>query len=118
MQFNNTPYHMAFACFECRKSFKRTVDLTKGCPHKLVCPHCGGTAVNLGRHFKPPKARDTKQWQKVAFLFEHGFHFQKIPVYDPDNPKVIIDSVPYPETLEQAKAFVKTYQRYAWHLDV
>lgn len=111
-------YHCAFACFDCQKSFKRQVDLIKGNPNALVCPNCGGKAINFGRHFKPPKSNDNKQWQKIQFLFEHGFHFQKIPVYASNEQNIIIGSVPYPETLEQAKVFVEKYKQYAWHLDL
>lgn len=118
MPFNRTPYHKAFACFDCRKSFKRAVNLAKTQPNKLVCPNCGGIAVNLGRHFKPPKTSDIEQWKKVKFLFDHGFHFQKIPVFDPNNSHIIIGSVPYPDTLEQAKEFVKKYKQFASYLDI
>jgi len=103
-----TPYNMAFACLHCRKSFKREFDLDEGRPSELKCPECGGTAYNLGRHFKAPKKSDTKQWKKVEFLIEHGFRFQKIrPI------KNSLDSVPYPETMEEAKEFVKKYKEFA-----
>jgi hypothetical protein len=103
-----TPYNMAFACLDCRKSFKREFNLAKGCPSELKCPECGGMAHNFGRHFKAPKKNDLKQWKKVAFLFEHGFRFQKIRIGSGHH-----DVVQYPETLEQAKEFVVKYQEYA-----
>ena len=99
---------MSFACLECCKSFKREIDLSKRCPKELVCPNCGGTAINLGRHFKPPKQTDRKQWDKVRFLVDHGFRFQKI--YDKANGGL---HIPYPDTLEQAKEFVVKWQDYA-----
>lgn len=103
-----TPYNMAFACLGCRKSFKREFDLAAGCPDQLVCPECGGAAYNFGRHFKAPRKNDLKQWEKVAYLFEHGFRFQKIrPTRDS------LESVPYPDTLAAAKEFVETYKAYA-----
>ncbi len=104
----STPYNMAFACFECRKSFKREFDLSEGRPKEMVCPDCGGVAYNFGRHFKPPKKSDIKQWKKVHFLFEHGFWFQK--VYDKENGYQLIT---YPKTLDEAREFVEKYKEYA-----
>ncbi len=103
-----TPYNMAFACLECRKTFKREFNLAKECPQKLICPDCGGEAHNFGRHFKSPKKTDIKQWQKVRYLFDHGFRFQKIRV-GPGHQ----DVVPYPETLDEAKDFVMKYKDHA-----
>lgn len=105
---NYTPYNMAFACFDCCKSFKREFVLTEGVPKELTCPNCGGTSYNFGRHFKAPKKTDEKQWQKVKFLFDNGFRFQKIRIDSGDK-----DTVSYPETLEQAKEFVVKYKEYA-----
>ena len=101
-------YNIAFACLQCCKSFKRDTDITKGFIKELKCPECGGVSYNVGRHFKAPKKTDTKQWNKVAYLIKHGFHFQKI--YDQDHDG---QSVPYPDTLQEAKKFVIKYKRYA-----
>ncbi|WP_430457966.1 hypothetical protein [Rheinheimera sp.] len=103
-----TPYNMAFACLSCRKSFKREFNLAEEKPKELKCPECGGVAHNLGRHFKAPKKNNLKQWQKIAFLLEHGFRFQKICIEENS-----IETVPYPETLEAAKEFVVKYKNYA-----
>ena len=109
---DRTPYNMAFACFECCKSFKREFILTNGVPVELKCPECGGTSYNFGRHFKAPKKSDKKQWKKVKFLFDHGFRFHKIRIGSRDK-----DTVPYPETMEQAKEFVVKYRTYAREYD-
>ncbi len=101
---------MAFACLHCRKSFKREFNPTSEGPKVLQCPECGGSAHNLGRHFKAPKKDDLKQWQKVTFLVEHGFRFQKIRIPEHSN-----QTVPYPDTLEAAKEFVIKYKNYAIH---
>ena len=105
-----TPYNMAFACLTCCKSFKREFDLAEECPMTLKCPECGGSAHNFGRHFKAPKKSNKKQWDKIRFLLEHGFRFQKIRVGSGHH-----DTVLYPETLEEAKEFVVTYKDYAIH---
>lgn len=64
-------YMHPYACFECRKSFKR---LNVSEP-VLPCPHCRGPSVGLTRSFKPPKQSDIKQWRKVEALVRHGFLF-------------------------------------------
>ena len=104
----STPYNSAFACLDCRKSFKREFDLNEGRPQNMVCPDCGGVAHNFGRHFKAPKKTDQKQWEKVHFLFEHGFRFQKVRV-----KRNSTESVPYPKTMKEAKEFVVKYKEYA-----
>jgi hypothetical protein len=99
---------MAFACLSCCKSFKRKVSFANEWPAELACPECGGPAHNFGRHFKPPKKDDTKQWQKVRYLFDHGFRFQKIRI----GPKHH-DVISYPETLDEARVFVEKYKEFA-----
>lgn len=107
----STPYNMAYACLDCCKSFKRQLDVKPSeFPAELKCQNCGGIAHNLGRHFKAPKATDKKQWEKIRFLIEHGFRFQKIRI---GSNQTHHDTVPYPETLEQAKEFVVKYKDYA-----
>jgi DNA-directed RNA polymerase subunit RPC12/RpoP len=104
-------YKMSFACFDCRKSFKREVDIYN-VTLELTCPECGNTSYNFGRHFKPPKKSDKEQWNKVRYLKEHGFWFQKIR---PDENSV--DSIPYPDTLDEAKEFVNKYKDFALKLN-
>ncbi|TMO80274.1 hypothetical protein CWC16_08855 [Pseudoalteromonas sp. S3776] len=102
-------YSMSFACCNFKTSNMRQFNLAPcDYPRTIECPVCKGVAVNLGRHFKPPKNSDTAQWKKVEYLIEHGFVFQKIRTI-----KNSFDSVPYPETLAQAKEFVIKYQQYA-----
>ena len=76
-------------------------------PQELPCAECGGPTHNLGRHFKAPRKSDLRQWEKIRFLLAHGFRFQKIRVNSQD------ESVPYPETLDEAKEFVVKYRAYA-----
>jgi hypothetical protein len=56
--------------------------------------------------FKAPKRKDTKQWEKVKFLVDHGFYFQK--VYRKEGGAWY--RVRYPATLEEAKEFVELYK--------
>lgn len=102
-------YTMSYACFDCRKSFKRHFDCSPPeYPQVIDCLECDGKFVNLGRHFKAPRRTDEKQWKKVRYLVEHGFLFQKIRTGSGHH-----DTVPYPETLEEAKDFVIKYREYA-----
>jgi hypothetical protein len=104
----STPYNSAFACLACCKSFKREFNLADGRPGEMVCPDCCGVAHNFGRHFKAPRKSDKKQWEKIRFLFEHGFRFQKIRVENNS-----YESIPYPKTLKEAKEFVVKYKDHA-----
>jgi len=101
-------YAMSYACLECCKSFKRALEKPVRVPEKMVCPNCAGEAYNFGRHFKPPKSTDKKQWEKIRFLFEHGFRFQKIRTESNSS-----ESVPYPETLKEAEEFVVKYREFS-----
>ncbi len=70
--------------------------------NRVVCPHCGGKAVRFDRKFKAPAEGDDEQWEKVRFLFEHGFRFAT--VYDRNGL-----SIAYPATLDEAREFVIRY---------
>ena len=102
-------YSMSFVCFKCKTSNMRQYDVTPcDYPNSSVCPVCGNTTINLGRNFKPPKKSDLAQWKKVKFLVDNGFVFQKIRV-----ERNSIESIPYPETLSEAKEFVVKYRKWA-----
>lgn len=81
-------YLHPYACFQCRKSFKRATRAEAVLP----CPGCGGPSIGLTRKFKPPKRSDEKQWKKVEALVRHGFLFWSI-------------GEPYPDTLQEVQAF-------------
>jgi DNA-directed RNA polymerase subunit RPC12/RpoP len=79
------PYKDRYACFACRKAFKRrkpddlpapmrpSTDATK--PTIVRCPDCGQPMHNMGMDFKAPRRADVRQWRKVQILFTHGFTF-------------------------------------------
>lgn len=105
-------YAMSFACLTCKTSNMRHFNVAPcNYPNTIKCPVCKSTAVNLGRHFKAPKKSDDAQWKKVNFLVDHGFVFQKIRL-DSNS----YDSVPYPDTLAEAKKFVVKYKKWAWKI--
>ncbi len=95
-------YLHPFACFRCRRSFKRCF----AGDNERPCPHCGGVAVRLNRKFKAPRRADREQWAKVEYLVRHGYRFQSLPQVD-GRP------VAYPATLRAAEVFVSRYGRLA-----
>jgi hypothetical protein len=70
-------YKRHFACFACRKGFKRAAlarveyAASDGAP----CPDCGLPMTNLGLDFKPPKWSAIEHWEVVEFLFRRGFAY-------------------------------------------
>lgn len=77
-----------YACFACRKMFKKpqekeTVNLhpLSGCQNKapVPCPQCGKPMANMGKGFRPPKRRDVKGWQEVEKQVKAGRRFWFIP---------------------------------------
>ena len=89
------PYYLvAYACFTCRKSFKKELHQDR----KTVCPECGDTLYAIGRSFKAPKKNDVEQWRKVQALYAHGFRFFSYRSY-PDAPKL-------PERFREVETFV------------
>ena len=74
-----------------------------------TCPNCGKLAVNLGRHFKPPRRSDRAGWDKAELLVRAGFLFQHI--YKPGTNS---EPIPYPKTLSEVRAFIEEYRDQAW----
>lgn len=101
------PSLVPFVCIPCRASFKRPTD--GGLCHR-PCNLCGKPAVRVDVRFRTPKKSDDREWKKVAYLFEHGFYFQKI--YRMVEPGVYL-RVNYPRDLKEAKAFVAEHHRQA-----
>jgi len=101
-------YAMSFTCLNCKTSNMRHFDKAPcDYPDTMECPICNGVAVNLGRHFKPPKKSDDAQWKKVKYLVEHGFVFQTIYEQRDDSGYY---KVSYPRSLAEAKEFVAKYK--------
>ena len=91
------PHLHPFACFICRRSFKRPgVDRDEA-----ACPACGNRAIRLSRKFKAPRRGDIAQWAKVEALVKLGFRFDT--VYDAAGG----GPVRYPASVRGIPAFVK-----------
>lgn len=89
--FHPGEYHYrpgAYACFNCRRSFKRQstrlskymdkrgkLRLEQKFIEQLPCPTCDGKAYWMGLAFKAPKIQDKAQWKKVELLHKAGIRF-------------------------------------------
>jgi DNA-directed RNA polymerase subunit RPC12/RpoP len=109
------PYKPHYACFECRKTFKRRLlgDIKKTANVDLAakCPHCGSLTADMGLDFKSPKMNDVKSWNHLRNLFKSGVTFHSCgcqgPGYIPNSTEKLI------EFLARKKAdFIK--QRQFW----
>ncbi|TVT40074.1 hypothetical protein FNT36_11255 [Hymenobacter setariae] len=71
-----TTYKAHYACFDCRKTFKRRLlhdvarDESKSVAAK--CPDCAQVAANMGLDFKSPSKDDVKAWQHLRSLYVVG----------------------------------------------
>jgi hypothetical protein len=75
------PYKRHFACFRCRKGFKRLHESEWARPPAegervpAPCPDCRQPMADLGLDFKPPPRRAVEHWAVVEFLFRRGFAY-------------------------------------------
>jgi hypothetical protein len=68
-----------FACFDCRKAFKQqgSSNWDSRIPERpFPCPNCKRPMARLGRYFKVPQQRATRQWLKVELLYHFGQRFE------------------------------------------
>lgn len=76
-------YKEHYACFECRKTFKRrllrdinrekVINKVDDLPAK--CPECGQFMADMGKDFEAPKKQDLKAWKHIYSLYEVGITF-------------------------------------------
>lgn len=92
-------FRFPFVCFGCRKSFKFPAS-----SEKRVCPQYRTPMEMLSRKFSAPKSKDVAQWQKVQFLVERGFRFNR--AYRLGGESQVMR---YPATLKEARIFVHTH---------
>ena len=89
-------------CIQCKNSFNTGSNFLNHQPEK--CGVCGNALIQCNQKFKPPKATDTKAWQVIEYLLGNDFRFQSI--YNEAGK-----DVPYPTTMEEAKEFVRKYNK-------
>ena len=107
-------YREHWACFGCRKMFRRrspkewpsgfkieTGRITQW-PDKAAhaaCPQCRGAMHNMGLDFKAPSQNDEKQWQKVRLLSQNGVRWSSCGCSGPGYGKQL-------RTLRSAREFL------------
>ena len=107
------PNSFYFACFTCRKAFKRpAAEISANPIYERPCPICQGSAKLFGQKFKSPPARDKDAWKVVEFLRNHGFYYATIMVKaNASSPHKT--PVRYPANMAEAEIFVEKYKEYA-----
>ncbi len=82
-----TIYKPHYACFNCRKAFKRKLmkDINRDNPgHKeAVCPQCGSLTANMGLDFEAPPHKAIKKWEHMKTLYTVGITFHSCGCYGP-----------------------------------
>lgn len=72
-------YKPHYACFECRKTFKRKLlwDINRDDKRSVEakCPQCGELMANMGLDFESPKKNDIKKWNHTKSLYTVGITF-------------------------------------------
>jgi len=93
------PYKQHFACFDCRKTFKRRrSDDLAGFDHNketdAKCPECGKLMANMGLDFEAPKKDDIKAWRHIRRLYSVGITYHSCgctgPGYIPNDKEALI----------------------------
>ena len=87
---------MQYACFACRKVFKRQMPEQSGITGR--CPHCTEPLSMMGTAFRAPKRSDQSQWSKVEQLVRAGILFRR-------------NSGPRPKSLNEVPAFLRALAR-------
>lgn len=73
-------YKPHYACFKCRKTFKRRISSDfselKNPPAKLAkCPDCGELMADMGLDFEAPGRGRIKAWEHLRLLYSVGIAF-------------------------------------------
>lgn len=95
-------------CLPCRKVWNYNPYLRKY-TFIYICAHCCKPYLRVSHRFRPPKKENHKDWAVVEYLMKNGFFYQHI--YEKaENGKRWGPFVKYPESLIDAKIFVKKYR--------
>ena len=93
-----TNYKPHYACFHCRKAFKRKllhdVNREEEQSVEAKCPQCGGLMADMGLDFKAPKMKDEEAWEHLKSLYSVGITFHSCgcngPGYIPNTKEELI----------------------------
>jgi DNA-directed RNA polymerase subunit RPC12/RpoP len=94
-----TTYKPHYACFDCRKTFKRRlfkdIKVGKQSDLEVKCPDCGSFMANMGLDFESPKKDDVKKWEHLKSLYSVGIAFHSCgcngPGYIPNSKEKLIE---------------------------
>ncbi|HEY1193126.1 hypothetical protein [Flavobacterium sp.] len=91
-------YKPHYACFNCRKTFKRRLfrDIKTGeSGFEAKCPQCGELTADMGLDFESPKKDDLKKWKHIKSLYSVGITFHSCgcsgPGYIPNSKEKLIE---------------------------
>jgi DNA-directed RNA polymerase subunit RPC12/RpoP len=92
-------YKPHYACFECRKTFKRKlmwdIKRTHEDSVEAKCPECGSLMANMGLDFESPKKDNIKEWNHLRSLYSVGITFHSCgctgPGYIPNTHEKLIE---------------------------
>ncbi len=90
------PILMQYACFACRKVFKKPMPDQSASEHP--CPDCAQPLIMMGTAFRAPRRTDEPQWRKVEQLVSAGVLFCR-------------NSGPRPKLLNEVPAFLQANAR-------
>ena len=78
-RYGLTTYKPHYACFDCKKTFKRRLisDINQNHNQSVEakCPQCGQLMANMGLDFASPKKDDVKKWAHLKTLYTVGITF-------------------------------------------
>jgi len=91
-------YKPHFACFNCRKTFKRRLmaDIQRGEDSKFEakCPECAELMADMGKDFESPKKTDLKRWAHLKTLYTVGISYHSCgcsgPGYIPSEKQTLL----------------------------
>lgn len=118
-RYGITSYKLHYACFNCRKTFKRRLlgDIKNGAPEESFdakCPECGGLMADMGLDFESPKKTDLKAWKHIESLYQSGITFHSCgcvgPGYIPINKEDHLNTLKF-----RRENFVKCRNEWAGH---
>jgi hypothetical protein len=92
-------YKPHYACFGCRKTFKRRllldIDRNNTETVEARCPQCGDLMADMGLDFASPKKNNLKEWEHIKQLYSVGITFHSCgcsgPGYIPNSREKLID---------------------------
>ncbi|RZJ78090.1 MAG: hypothetical protein EOO47_14885 [Flavobacterium sp.] len=98
-RYGMTTYKSHYACFDCKKTFKRRLmwDINRDDKRSVEakCPQCGQLMANMGLDFASPKKDNTKEWTHIKNLYSVGITFHSCgcsgPGYIPNSKEKLIE---------------------------